>query len=224
MRVIYFRLEWIWNLTLLQTGIKKVSPWILSSSDPASLMFAIQQQALGSIQWTIIASGLKETSYTITSLSKSVRYAFRVLTITSKAFSKPSPATDPMQLLDRGLLLSTSSAKTYRYEDIHVSIIGWCCLLVCLLSLSRFLPSGGSGDCRQTGCCLRDWKWVGLHHNHHQSRQRCHHLEEVVILLFTFYGCCLKTCLFVFKQQPWSYFYTVCFLYNTLYCVILNYV
>jgi len=65
-------------------------------------MYAIQQQALGSIQWTIIASGLKETSYTITTLSKGVRYAFRVLTITAKAFSKPSPTTDPVQLLDRG--------------------------------------------------------------------------------------------------------------------------
>lgn len=65
-------------------------------------MYAIQQQALGSIQWTIIASGLKETTYTIITLSKGVRYAFRVLTITSKAFSKPSTATDPVQLLDRG--------------------------------------------------------------------------------------------------------------------------
>lgn len=71
-------------------------------------MYAIQQQALGSIQWTIIASGLKEPNYTITTLSKSVRYAFRVLTITSKAFSKPSPATDPVQLLDRGSLTSLS--------------------------------------------------------------------------------------------------------------------
>lgn len=72
------------------------------SLDPSSLMYAIQQQALGSIQWIIIASGLKETTYIITTLSKGVRYAFRVLTITSKAFSKPSPATDPVQLLDRG--------------------------------------------------------------------------------------------------------------------------
>ncbi|XP_038138859.1 striated muscle preferentially expressed protein kinase [Cyprinodon tularosa] len=72
------------------------------SIDPSSLMYAIQQQALGSIQWIIIASGLKETTYTITTLSKGVRYAFRVLTITSKAFSKPSPATDPVQLLDKG--------------------------------------------------------------------------------------------------------------------------
>lgn len=90
-------------------------------------MFAIQQQALGSIQWTIIASGLKETSYTISSLSKSVRYAFRVLTITSKAFSKPSPATEPVQLLDRGppppARPPTLSGQTHRYTDIGVGII-----------------------------------------------------------------------------------------------------
>ncbi|ROL50411.1 Striated muscle preferentially expressed protein kinase [Anabarilius grahami] len=72
------------------------------SIDLSSLMYAVQQQALGSIQWTIIASCLKQTTYTITNLSKGVRYAFRVLSITNKAFSKPSPATDPVQLLDRG--------------------------------------------------------------------------------------------------------------------------
>lgn len=71
-------------------------------------MYAIQQQALGSIQWTIIASGLKETTFTISTLSKGVRYAFRVLTITSKAFSKPSLATDPVKLLDRGTARDSS--------------------------------------------------------------------------------------------------------------------
>ncbi|XP_049340678.1 striated muscle preferentially expressed protein kinase isoform X2 [Astyanax mexicanus] len=72
------------------------------SIDPGTLMYAVQQQALGSIQWTIIASSLKQTTYTVTSLSKGVRYAFRILSITSKAFSKPSNATDPVQLIDRG--------------------------------------------------------------------------------------------------------------------------
>lgn len=71
-------------------------------SDPETLMYAVQQQALGSIQWTIIASSLKQTSYTVSSLSKGVRYAFRVLSITSKAFSKPSLATEPILLVDRG--------------------------------------------------------------------------------------------------------------------------
>ncbi|KAM9347394.1 striated muscle preferentially expressed protein kinase [Symphorus nematophorus] len=90
------------------------------SIDPSSLMYAIQQQALGSIQWTIIASGLKETIYTITTLSKNVRYAFRVLTITSKAFSKPSPATDPVQLLDRGAYLLEAPVIIDKPEIVYV--------------------------------------------------------------------------------------------------------
>ncbi|XP_029967514.1 striated muscle preferentially expressed protein kinase [Salarias fasciatus] len=90
------------------------------SIDPSSLMYAIQQQALGSIQWIIIASGLKETTYTITTLSKGVRYAFRVLTITSKAFSKPSPATDPVQLLDRGPYLQEAPVITDKPEIVYV--------------------------------------------------------------------------------------------------------
>ncbi|XP_044073360.1 striated muscle preferentially expressed protein kinase isoform X2 [Siniperca chuatsi] len=90
------------------------------SIDPSSLVYAIQQQALGSIQWIIIASGLKETTYTITTLSKSVRYAFRVLTITSKAFSKPSPATDPVQLLDRGSYLQEAPVIIDKPEIVYV--------------------------------------------------------------------------------------------------------
>ncbi|KAM4559276.1 striated muscle preferentially expressed protein kinase isoform 2-T2 [Odontesthes bonariensis] len=90
------------------------------SIDPTSLMYAIQQQALGSIQWIIIASGLKETTYTITTLSKNVRYAFRVLTITSKAFSKPSPATDPVQLLDRGPYLQEAPVIIDKPEIVYV--------------------------------------------------------------------------------------------------------
>ncbi|XP_068429339.1 striated muscle preferentially expressed protein kinase isoform X2 [Clinocottus analis] len=90
------------------------------SIDPSSLMYAIQQQALGSIQWTIIASGLKETTYTITTLSKGVRYAFRILTITSKAFSKPSSTTDPVQLLDRGPYLQEAPVIVDKPDIVHV--------------------------------------------------------------------------------------------------------
>ncbi|XP_042558874.1 striated muscle preferentially expressed protein kinase isoform X2 [Clupea harengus] len=75
------------------------------SIDPNSLLYAVQQQALGSIQWTIIASNLRETSYAVSSLSKGARYAFRVLAGTGKAFSKPSPPTDLVQLIDRGQYL-----------------------------------------------------------------------------------------------------------------------
>ncbi|XP_033472187.2 striated muscle preferentially expressed protein kinase isoform X1 [Epinephelus lanceolatus] len=90
------------------------------SIDPSSLMYAIQQQALGSIQWTIIASGLKETTFIITTLSKGVRYAFRVLTITSKAFSKPSPTTDTVQLLDRGPYLLEAPVIIDKPEIVYV--------------------------------------------------------------------------------------------------------
>ncbi|KAK2839515.1 hypothetical protein Q5P01_013255 [Channa striata] len=90
------------------------------SIDPSSLMYAIQQQALGSIQWTIIASGLKETTYTISTVSKGVRYAFRILTITSKAFSKPSPATDPVQLMDRGPYLQEAPVIIDKPDIVYV--------------------------------------------------------------------------------------------------------
>lgn len=80
-------------------------------------MYAIQQQALGSIQWNIIASSLKETSYTVSTLSKGVRYAFRVLSITTKAFSKPSPATDAVQLLDTGTCRDTRESWLYLEES-----------------------------------------------------------------------------------------------------------
>ncbi|CAF98979.1 unnamed protein product, partial [Tetraodon nigroviridis] len=104
------------TITLSWKKPKRLDP----SIDPSSLMYAIQQQSLGSIQWTIIASGLKDTMYTISSLSKGLRYAFRVLTITSKAFSKPSPATDPVQLLDRGPYLQEAPIIVDKPEIVYV--------------------------------------------------------------------------------------------------------
>uniref|UniRef100_A0A3B4BTK0 non-specific serine/threonine protein kinase n=1 Tax=Pygocentrus nattereri TaxID=42514 RepID=A0A3B4BTK0_PYGNA len=89
------------TITLSWKSPKNLDP----SIDPSSLMYAVQQQALGSIQWIIIASSLRETSYTMTSLSKGVRYAFRVLCSTGKAFSKPSQPTDLVQLVDKGQYL-----------------------------------------------------------------------------------------------------------------------
>lgn len=71
-------------------------------ADGSSLLYVVQQQPLGSIQWSVVASNLRETNYTATSLSKGVRYAFRILTSTGKTLSKPSPSTDLVQLLDRG--------------------------------------------------------------------------------------------------------------------------
>ncbi|XP_071391591.1 striated muscle preferentially expressed protein kinase [Centroberyx affinis] len=90
------------------------------SLDTSSLLYAVQQQPLGSIQWSIIASNLRETSYTVTSLSKGVRYAFRVLTSTGKTFSKPSASTDLVQLLDRGPYLRKAPVIVDKPDIVYV--------------------------------------------------------------------------------------------------------
>uniref|UniRef100_A0A3Q1J257 non-specific serine/threonine protein kinase n=1 Tax=Anabas testudineus TaxID=64144 RepID=A0A3Q1J257_ANATE len=90
------------------------------SFDASSLMYVVQQQPLGSIQWSVVASNLKETNYTVTSLSKGVRYAFRVLTSTGKTFSKPSPSTDLVQLLDRGPYLRKAPVILDKPDTVYV--------------------------------------------------------------------------------------------------------
>ncbi|AWO95916.1 Pkinase multi-domain protein [Scophthalmus maximus] len=90
------------------------------SSDASSLLYTVQQQALGSIQWSVVASNLKETNYTVTSLSKGVRYAFRVLTSTGKTLSKPSPSTDLVQLLDRGPYLRKAPVILDKPDIVYV--------------------------------------------------------------------------------------------------------
>uniref|UniRef100_A0A8C1IND1 non-specific serine/threonine protein kinase n=1 Tax=Cyprinus carpio TaxID=7962 RepID=A0A8C1IND1_CYPCA len=88
--------------------------------DPASLMYIVQQQALGSTQWTTIASSLKDTSYTVTSLSKGVCYSFRVLNTTGKASSKPSQPTDLVQLCDRGQYLHKAPVILDKPDIVYV--------------------------------------------------------------------------------------------------------
>nr|XP_046238165.1 striated muscle preferentially expressed protein kinase isoform X3 [Scatophagus argus] len=90
------------------------------SLDSSSLLYVVQQQPLGSIQWSVVASNLRETNYTVTSLSKGVRYAFRVLTSTGKTLSKPSPSTDLVQLLDRGPYLRKAPVILDKPEIIYV--------------------------------------------------------------------------------------------------------
>ncbi|XP_051913614.1 striated muscle preferentially expressed protein kinase isoform X3 [Hippocampus zosterae] len=86
------------TISLSWNQSKRLNPFY----DSGSLSYVLQQQALGSIQWSTVASNLRETSYTITGLSKGVRYAFRVLTSTGKTLSRPSPFTDLVQLQDSG--------------------------------------------------------------------------------------------------------------------------
>ncbi|KAM6958556.1 LOW QUALITY PROTEIN: striated muscle preferentially expressed protein kinase-like [Tautogolabrus adspersus] len=91
-----------------------------TSFDAGSLLYVVQQQPLGSIQWSVVASNLRETNYTVTSLSKGVRYAFRVLTSTGKTMSKPSPSTDLVQLLDRGPYLRKAPIITDKPDVVYV--------------------------------------------------------------------------------------------------------
>ncbi|KAM9820848.1 LOW QUALITY PROTEIN: striated muscle preferentially expressed protein kinase-like [Neosynchiropus ocellatus] len=92
-----------------------------SSFESAPLMYVVQQQPLGSIQWSVVASSLRDTSYTVTSLTKGVRYAFRVLTSTGKLFSKPSPSTDLVQLLDRGPYLRKAPVFVDKPDVLYVA-------------------------------------------------------------------------------------------------------
>uniref|UniRef100_A0A3B4WWI4 non-specific serine/threonine protein kinase n=1 Tax=Seriola lalandi dorsalis TaxID=1841481 RepID=A0A3B4WWI4_SERLL len=90
------------------------------SFDAGSLLYVVQQQPLGSIQWSVVASNLRETNYTVTSLSKGVRYAFRVLASTGKTLSKPSPSTDLIQLLDRGPYLRKAPVILDKPDILYV--------------------------------------------------------------------------------------------------------
>uniref|UniRef100_A0A3Q3KNT2 Striated muscle preferentially expressed protein kinase n=1 Tax=Monopterus albus TaxID=43700 RepID=A0A3Q3KNT2_MONAL len=77
-------------------------------------------QMPGSIQWSVVASNLRETNYTVTSLSKGVRYAFRVLASTGKTLSKPSLSTDLVQLLDRGPYLKRAPVILDKPDVVYV--------------------------------------------------------------------------------------------------------
>ncbi|XP_023820642.1 striated muscle preferentially expressed protein kinase isoform X4 [Oryzias latipes] len=104
------------TITLSWKRPKRLDP----SLDTSSLLYVVQQQHLGSIQWSVVASNLKETTYTVTTLSKGVRYAFRVLTSTGKSLSKPSPSTDLVQLLDRGPYLRKAPVIVDKPDIVYV--------------------------------------------------------------------------------------------------------
>ena len=62
----------------------------------------MQHQVLGSDQWTVLATGLREPGWAATGLRKGVQHIFRVLSTTVKSSSKPSPPSEPAQLLEHG--------------------------------------------------------------------------------------------------------------------------
>uniref|UniRef100_A0AAQ6AL90 Striated muscle enriched protein kinase b n=1 Tax=Amphiprion ocellaris TaxID=80972 RepID=A0AAQ6AL90_AMPOC len=104
------------TITLSWKRPKRIDP----SFDSSSLLYVVQQQPLGSIQWSVVASSLRETNYTVPSLSKGVRYAFRVLTSTGKTLSKPSPSTDLVHLLDRGPYLRKAPVILEKPDIVYV--------------------------------------------------------------------------------------------------------
>ncbi|XP_074130042.1 striated muscle preferentially expressed protein kinase-like, partial [Sminthopsis crassicaudata] len=70
--------------------------------DPNTLTYTVQHQVVGSGQWTALATGLREPSWAAMGLRKGAEHIFRVLSTTVKSSSKPSPASEPVKLLERG--------------------------------------------------------------------------------------------------------------------------
>ncbi|XP_059963330.1 striated muscle preferentially expressed protein kinase isoform X10 [Mesoplodon densirostris] len=78
--------------------------------DPDALTYTVQHQVLGSDHWTVLVTGLRQPGWTATGLRKGVQHIFRVLSTTIKSSSKPSPPSEPVQLLDRGPPLEEAPA------------------------------------------------------------------------------------------------------------------
>ncbi|XP_039612308.1 striated muscle preferentially expressed protein kinase isoform X1 [Polypterus senegalus] len=95
---------------------KKLDPTI----DPNTLTYIIQCQTVGINQWTLLDANVKTTTYTVHSLSKGVLYIFRVLSATAKSHSKPSPPTEPVQLIDRGPYLEEAPIIIDKPDVVYV--------------------------------------------------------------------------------------------------------
>ncbi|XP_073663315.1 striated muscle preferentially expressed protein kinase isoform X6 [Tursiops truncatus] len=78
--------------------------------DPDALTYTVQHQVLGSDHWTALVTGLRQPGWAATGLRKGVQHVFRVLSTTIKSSSKPSPPSEPVQLLDRGPPLEEAPA------------------------------------------------------------------------------------------------------------------
>ncbi|XP_071978466.1 striated muscle preferentially expressed protein kinase isoform X3 [Engystomops pustulosus] len=103
-------------VTLRWNPPKRLDPAI----DVSQLTYSVQQQAVGSVQWTVIASNLRETSYVVRSLTKGYQYLFRVVTHTATSHSKPSPSSDFVKLQDRGPYLREAPVITDRPELLYM--------------------------------------------------------------------------------------------------------
>ncbi|KAM8933730.1 striated muscle preferentially expressed protein kinase [Pelodytes ibericus] len=107
---------------------KRLDPAI----DVSQITFSVQQQVLGSPQWTVIASNLKDTSHCVRSLTKAHLYLFRVVTCTSTAHSKPSPPSQTVGLLDKGPYLREAPSILDRPELLYMVEKQLLCVTVTL--------------------------------------------------------------------------------------------
>uniref|UniRef100_A0A481BNC4 non-specific serine/threonine protein kinase n=1 Tax=Sus scrofa TaxID=9823 RepID=A0A481BNC4_PIG len=88
--------------------------------DPDALTYTVQHQVLGSDQWTALVTGLREPRWVATGLRKGAQHIFRVLSTTIKSSSKPSPPSEPVQLLERGPPLEEAPAVLDKPDVVYV--------------------------------------------------------------------------------------------------------
>ncbi|XP_055967665.1 LOW QUALITY PROTEIN: striated muscle preferentially expressed protein kinase [Sorex fumeus] len=88
--------------------------------DPDTLTYTVQHQVLGSDQWTVLAAGLREPGWAALGLRKGVQHVFRVLSTTLKSSSKPSPASEPVQLLEHGPPLEEAPVVLDKPDVVYV--------------------------------------------------------------------------------------------------------
>ncbi|XP_003784966.1 striated muscle preferentially expressed protein kinase [Otolemur garnettii] len=88
--------------------------------DPDSLTYTVQHQVVGSDQWTVLATGLREPGWVATGLRKGLQHIFRVLTTTVKSSSKPSPPSESVQLLEHGPALEEAPVVLDKPDVVYV--------------------------------------------------------------------------------------------------------
>ncbi|XP_038625027.1 striated muscle preferentially expressed protein kinase [Tachyglossus aculeatus] len=91
-----------------------------SAIAPDTLSYTVQHQVVGSNQWKVVATGLREPRWTATTLRKGANYLFRVLSATAKSSSKPSAPSEPVRLLERGPPLEEAPVALEKPDVVHV--------------------------------------------------------------------------------------------------------
>ncbi|XP_075037113.1 striated muscle preferentially expressed protein kinase isoform X2 [Mixophyes fleayi] len=131
---------------------KRLDPAI----DPAQLTYSLQQQAVGSPQWTVIASNLKDTSFSVRALTKEHQYLFRVVSFTATAHSKPSPSSEIVRLLDRGPYQKEAPVILDRPELLYMVENQLLCVTVMLNHVEASVTWQRAGTILRNVDCVRE--------------------------------------------------------------------